>query len=336
MAEDGSKMSKSVGNVVDPIPLIDQYGSDAVRIGLIIGRTAGVNRGFDLRKIEEGRNFANKLWNIGRFIESKNDLGSLASTDYQPKSIHDYWIINKLSGAIQDVSKLLDEFRYSEAYEVIYHFIWDDFADWYIEASKSEINLSVLNYCFRQILILVHPFAPFVTEAIWNSLNWSSKGMLITSSWPKVTADNSDDLEFEKIINTVEEIRFVRSILGNENKINLIASDQFIIKQEKLLKNLAKINSLKKSEESRGLKLQSSAGLWLDISDTEISNFINTLDNQLHGSELLVKNLSSRLSNKSYLEKAPKQIVDETRSDLENAKKILDALSIQIKNFKAK
>jgi valyl-tRNA synthetase len=143
MAEDGAKMSKSLGNVVDPLPVIAEYGSDALRMGIINGRQAAVNRGYDQRKVEDGRNFANKLWNIARYIE--NLVGDTTEREQpKPVSAADHWVLSKLQQSQETIGLYLDTYRFSEAYETLYHFVWDDVADWYIEASKAAPNLPLL------------------------------------------------------------------------------------------------------------------------------------------------------------------------------------------------
>jgi valyl-tRNA synthetase len=333
MAQDGSKMSKSVGNVVDPMPLIDKYGSDAVRIGLVISRSAGVNSGYDPRKIEDGRNFANKLWNLARFIESKASLDFRYSDKPKATTIQDEWILSRLAAATKQTTQLLEGYRYSEAFDSVYHLVWDDFADWYVETCKSELNLELLCYVFNNILKLVHPFAPFVSETIWQNFDWN-KQYLVTSQWPKLDLETkSTAKDFNKLISLVEEVRFVKSTLGNTTIINLLSDNELVISHERLLKGLGKINSIKSSKAGQGLKLQSIDKFWVDISDSEITNFISSLTKQKDNQEIVIKNLEQRLSNKSYLEKAPEKLIEETKNDLSKAKTSLENLNKQIKNF---
>ena len=131
MAEDGSKMSKSIGNVIDPIPVINQFGSDAVRMGIIWGRSPAVNRGYDQRRVEEARNFCNKLWNIARYIEGV-DSNQLNRGEAKAVTEADNWILNRLSVVMVNMLSNMDSYRFSEVFEELYHFVWDDFADWYI------------------------------------------------------------------------------------------------------------------------------------------------------------------------------------------------------------
>src|SRR3990167_1596487 len=178
MAEDGAKMSKSIGNVIDPMEVIDKYGSDALRMGIVAGRVPAVNRGYDHRKVEDARNFANKLWNIARYTEGVlGDDFKLAEA--APSTIADYWILTKLQHLTEAVSATLDEYQFAEAYDELYHFVWDDFADWYIEASKLAPNNQVLARVLEATLIVLHPFAPFVTETIWQTLKWEDGSILM-------------------------------------------------------------------------------------------------------------------------------------------------------------
>src|SRR5581483_7222916 len=167
LAEGGAKMSKSLGNVVNAMEIIAQQGSDALRMGLIAGRAPAVNRGYDRRRVEEARNFCNKLWNVARYTDDRIGDQHSIRADSKPESIADHWILNKLSISAKQTSDYLENYRLSEAYETVYHFVWDDLADWYIEASKTDLNPAFLAYILESALKLVHPFAPFVTETIW-------------------------------------------------------------------------------------------------------------------------------------------------------------------------
>jgi valyl-tRNA synthetase len=336
LADDGSKMSKSVGNVIDPIPLIKKYGSDAVRIGLIIGRSAGVNQGFDIRKIEEGRNFANKLWNMARFTSSKIGSDFNYSDSPKPTTTQDKWILSRLSVASNTATKSLENYRYSEAFDKVYRFVWDDFADWYIESSKSQLNTSVLSYCFNNILKLTHPFAPFISETILKNLNWHNHQFLTTSHWPKFKSDTSTtEYDFDKIINLTTEIRFIKAVLGPTLKLNLESDNQIINHQSEVLTSLARLNTIKKTTTGQGLKLQSVDNVWLNMSEAEIANFISSLNKQRQNQQSIINNLETRLKNKSYLQKAPANLIEETKQDLIIAKSNLENLDNQISDFQS-
>ena len=180
--EKGQKMSKSKGNVVNPMEVIAEYGSDALRLGLVASRSAGHNQAFSTSKVVSGRNFANKLWNIARFIEDKLGEEYTPGTP-EPRTLADHWIIRELNTANHDVQKRLQKYRFAEASESVYHAVWDSVADWYIEASKQQDNPHLLAWVLDTSLKLAHPFAPFVTETIWQTLSWHND-LLISAPWP--------------------------------------------------------------------------------------------------------------------------------------------------------
>lgn len=336
MAEDGTKMSKSLGNVVDPMPVIEQHGSDALRMGIIAGRTPAVNRGYDPRRVEEARNFCNKLWNVARFIEDK--VGDDFQTRHDPKPANsaDYWVLSKLQQVTDEISLLLDSHRFAEAYEALYHFVWDDVADWYIEASKKTPNKDTLAYCLENILKLAHPFAPFVTETIWQTLAWEGDSLAATSSWPKPVKVSTDKMAvFEEIKAMVAEIRYIRGATQWRGELNLYHSgDDFIIENSELLKALAKINDIKEVRDGQGLHLTSTERrCWLDIDQQSARNFLTDLKARSAQQEKLVAQLQGRLNTPSYVANAPKALVNETKAQLEEAKAQIKKIAAEHDRF---
>lgn len=319
MAEDGSKMSKSLGNVVNPIPVIEKYGSDALRMGLVSGRAAAVNRGYDPRRVEEARNFCNKLWNIARFIQEQVDAKSVVITP-KPITAADHWILSKLQHITDAVAKDLDTYAFAEAYEKIYHFVWDDFADWYIEASKTTPNQSVMKFSLECILKLCHPFAPFVTETIWQSLKWSPD-LLITSSWPVVPrSDTVHSKQFEEIKSVITETRQLIKAMHLQKPI-LAHSSDIIESNHDITQRLARLGSIIRTGKSTGLKLNNSKQkAWLEIAPKDIANYKDKLEDKLKNTEVSIKSLSGRLQNKSYVENAPSKIIQQTKDQLQEAK----------------
>lgn len=334
MAEDGAKMSKSIGNVIDPIEVIDAYGSDALRMGIVSGRAPAVNRGYDHRRVEEARNFANKLWNIARFIEDR--LGDdFHYTDPHPKTAADHWILTKLQHLSGVVSSDLENYRFSEAYEKIYHGVWDEFADWYIEASKAEINPSVLAFGLATILKIVHPFAPFVTETIWQTLNWQPDSVLATAAWPKVKEGNQDKTSnFEAIKSLVSEVRYYATALELK-EVNLYHSGvKFLVENQSLIKQLAKVNAISEVRDGEGLQLLSSGEpVWLDVDHETIKRYSDKLDERIAGLELQIKQLTLRLASDDYLKKAPSHVVEQSKNQLKDLKKQIEVLQSEQKRF---
>jgi valyl-tRNA synthetase len=229
----GKKMSKSKGNVINPLEMTAQYGTDALRLALTIGVTPGTGGSLAPEKIEGYRNFCNKLWNVARFVLGKLDEGYKPGVP-SPTSLADKWIMDKLSVVTDQVTADLDAFRLSEAGQAVYSLVWNDFADWYIEASKAEANLDMLVHVLENILKLAHPFAPFVTEAIWTGMP-SHSHMLIVSAWPEAGERyEKEAMQFEvaqEVIRssrvgeiTAKDTQYIENLRLTEEQLKLINS----------------------------------------------------------------------------------------------------------------
>lgn len=335
LAEDGSKMSKSVGNVIDPMAIVDKYGSDALRMGLISGRAPAVNRGFDLRRVEDARNFANKLWNVARFVEDKIGDDFHAKNSVTAENTADEWILDRLQKATTIVSKYLETYRFAEAYEHVYHLLWDDFADWYVEASKVSLNKGVLTYGLETILKLTHPFAPFVTETIWQTLKWEGDSQLITSSWPTATSHTTNrSKDFDDIIELVTEVRNLCATTGLNRPSLLFTSNDLLKTNSELVQKLAKLSEVTEVESGDGLKLASSKfEVWLHVDNATRKKISEQLANKLAAEQGSIKNLEARLANKSYVDNAPAKLVEETKQQLEQAKNTAKGLETELERF---
>ncbi|MBI4033790.1 valine--tRNA ligase [Candidatus Saccharibacteria bacterium] len=326
LAEGGAKMSKSLGNVVDAMEVIAEHGSDALRMGLIAGRAAAVNRGYDRRRVGEARNFANKLWNVARFVE--NQGATSKDVNYEAKSIADHWILNKLSICISEVSKYMAEYRLSESYEAIYHFVWDDLADWYIEASKAESNPPFSRFILEKTLKLTHPFAPFVTEVIWQTMGGDEDNLLMTQTMGDIpAADKSLVEQFESLKQIVTEVRKISTALGL-NKPRLVYSGG----NQELIKGLANLSEIVQNDSPVGLKLTSSDA-WLDVDKETAKGYLLKLEREKMARQSAIQALEGRLNNKSYIDKAPKELVEQSRSQLETEKAQLAKIEEDLKNF---
>ncbi len=335
LAEDGSKMSKSIGNVIDPLEIITKFGSDALRIGLINGRVPSVNRGYDPRKVEEGRNFCNKLWNIARFIEDRADINFKQAEHPKSQTPADHWILTKLQHTISEESEDLAHYRFSEAYERLYHFVWDDFADWYIEASKQEPNLSILGTCLVAILKLAHPFAPFVTETIWQTLGWETNSLLATSRWPEVPGGDPERYqEFEEVKNIITEMRYVINTLHlKKTKLHYIAP-QHVKENSKLIERLTKVETVTEVQLGPGLRLVNNPyQCWLDVDSKTMKEYIATLAKKEQLQETLVAKLLARLANPSYTAKAPQEVIEQTKKDISDAQIVLETIKQEHQRF---
>lgn len=329
--EKGQKMSKSKGNVINPMEAIGEYGSDALRLGLTASRSAGQNQAFTLSKVVAGRNFCNKLWNIARFIEDK--LGdSFQPSVPQPKSLADHWIIRELNAAAADVADQLTNYRFAEAGETVYHTIWDNVADWYVESSKTGENLDMLAWVLDTSLKIAHPFAPFVTETIWQSLNWHDD-LLIATPWSAaIEYDDIAAAEFERLQKLVVEARYVMSELpGNKKYTMLYQNDSLIADNTELIKHLARLKSVEYVDQPRGLRLANSGReAWLDISEETLYEHQTNLEVRLAETRAFVKTLEGRLANENYTAKAPAHLVEETRKELEAKQELIDRLEAEL------
>ncbi len=335
--EHGAKMSKSKGNVIDPMEKIKQFGSDAFRMGIIANETPGNNRPYDQSKLIGARNFCNKLWNIARFIENK--VGDDADLRVRPesKSLVDHWVLSKLQHAIEKTSFYLEDNNFSEAYGTVYHAIWDDVADWYIEASKGSTNSGMLAFVLETIIKLAHPFAPFLTETVWQTLAWEGNSILAVSEWPKIPKfDKAKANEFEEVKEIISEIRLIKaSVQNHDGNLNLYHSGSvFLDANAELIQSMSKIKSVKEVEAGKGLRLTNNKhDCWLDIDQETISIYLSRQNELKEQQRQLIKQLESRLSNKAYIDKAPKKLVDETRAQLDNAQKLLEKLETEAKKF---
>lgn len=334
MAEDGAKMSKSLGNVVDPMPVIDKYGSDALRMGIISGRSPAVNRGYDHRRVEEARNFANKLWNVARYIEGV--LGEDTEREgTKPASAADHWILGRLGAAQESICEHLDNYRFSEAYETLYHFVWDDLADWYVEASKGAPNKPLLAFMLEAVLTLAHPFAPFVTETIWQTLAWEEDSLLINRTFSKLPGfDKRQVDDFEEIRRIISEVRGIVNTLRVTGVTLYYTDVPFLAENAELIKRLAKLVAVTEVESGTGMFLTSTKyRSWLDIDPSTAKAYLKELDVKRESQEQSIKQLEARLANKSYVDNAPHQVVQQTKGQLAEAKRQLDKIWQEYKRF---
>lgn len=333
--EKGAKMSKSKGNVINPMEVLADYGSDALRLGIIASRSPGQNQAFSTNRVVAGRNFCNKLWNIARYAENK--LGeSFKPGTPEPKSLADHWIISELDNATKSISQALDSYRFAEASETMYHAIWDSVADWYIEASKDSDNLNLLAWVLDTSLKLAHPFAPFVTETIWQTLPWHND-LLISAEWPTTTAYNEiAAAEFAQLQALITEARFVTSALpGNEKYDLLYEADSLIEDNAGLIKRLAKLNDVIFVDQPKGLRLAvSGRDAWLDVNAKTLAEHQTNLEERLSTAHSDIKALEARLNNPSYVEKAPAALVEESKKQLEEKQALVTRLVHELEVLK--
>lgn len=325
--EHGQKMSKSKGNVINPMEAISQYGSDALRMGIIASRSAAQPQAFNTGKVVAARNFCNKLWNIARFIEAQ--VGDTQPVHVPvPQSMADHWIIRQLSQAGETMEQQLAQYRFAEAAETLYHTVWDDVADWYIEAAKVEQHADMLVWVLDTCLRLAHPFAPFVTETIWQSLSWHND-LLAAARYPQAEEYNElQAAEFGRLKRLVTEARYVTSELpGNERYTMLYMDDALVADNAELVRRLAGLAAVKRADVARGLRLATSGrDAWLDVSDETLYEHQTNLEKRLVAARNDAAKLEARLANERYTSQAPAHLVEESRQQLANKQALIERL----------
>ena len=323
--EHNQKMSKSKGNVINPIDLVAEFGSDAMRMGIISGRAPAQHQAFNRGAVIAGRNFCNKLWNIARFVEAQIGDNHVI-VDLEPQTPADHWIIRQLNDAANNVAVRLEQYRFSEAADTVYHTIWDDVADWYIESSKTAINRPLLSWVLATSLQIAHPFAPFVTETIWQTLNYTT-GILMREAWPTPEKYNPIKAEqFERIKELVTEGRWVIAELPGNKKYRLFfGNDSLIEENTATIQHLMRLKDIEHTEQPSGLRLAvANREAWLDVDNETLYQHQTELEVRLAEARQKRDGLQKRLDNPTYLEKAPAHLVEETREQLTEQEQLIN------------
>ena len=354
--EKGQKMSKSKGNVIDPLILIDKYSADALRFTLLSMASPGRDVKLSEDRVKGYRNFLNKLWNANNFLAMNKCDFSKSKKEPKVKLNINKWIISELNTVSKLIEKNINDYRFDEAARNIYQFVWHSYCDWYVELSKTILNSKekssisevkqTLSYVFKQILILLHPFIPFITEELWlkNKLD-KPKNYLMFANWSNKKANKDKQIkEVENIINLISQLRAFKNELNvspgsfvDMSISTLSKNDQlFIKKNQTVLKKLGRINSFLDTEKDKA-----SANLVIKGDIFKIY-FDQSIDLSLIKENLLKRQqkyqseldgISKRLSNKSFVERAPKNIVDQEKNNYSNLKKDIDKISITIKGL---
>ena len=380
----GKKMSKSKGNVINPMDLVSKYGSDAFRLGILRGRSAGMNQAFSENSVISGQKLCNKLWNISRFIQgivdeevekqgfsyanvdvvlenegqegvtgldagrygegsaihtSESDAINPEQYQYTTNNMGEDWICRELDRCRAQIEQCMAEYRFSEAVEILYSTIWDKYADWFVESQKIYRNTSLLKATLETILTMLHPFAPFVTEAIWQNLSWTD-GMIIDAKWPSVLEYDEISAEnFERIRAVVSEIRATNVALSNvahNKKFGLLYGDDSLVDDNTLLvKFLARVPSVASTNSSpRGLHLALAGhDLYLDVPADVVAAYRVELEEKILAVGRELDGLNARMMNPAYVERAPAELVKETRDAIEEKTKLIDRMKEQLESI---
>lgn len=362
-AEDGRKMSKSLGNGVDPMDVIDQYGADSLRYFLATGSSPGHDLRYSTEKVESVWNFINKIWNAARF--SLMNIGdSFKFEDINLSSdlsVADQWILTRLNETIDTVTQLSDKYEFGEVGRVLYNFIWDEFCDWYIEMSKIPMNgddevqknvtRSVLSYALDRIMRLLHPFMPFVTEHIWQNLPHEGES-IVTSAWPTVDAS----LVFEESKDVMEQlVEIIKAVRQSRLEVNTPLSKEIPIKiqaKNETIQQLLKTNQhyLERFCNPSTLEIETQ----IDIPDKAMTTVVaagevilpieglidmdkelERLEKDLQKWQKELDRVNKKLSNENFVNKAPEHVINEEKEKQVKYQEKYDGVKARIEQLKA-
>ncbi|MBN2240303.1 MAG: valine--tRNA ligase [Dehalococcoidales bacterium] len=365
--EKGAKMSKTIGNVLDPMDFMEQYGTDALRFGILTGTSAGNDSKLSPVKFESGRNFANKLWNATRYV-IRSIEGSSPDLAIRRESlpVEDRWILSRLNRTITGVIKLMEDFQFAEAQKQIYEFLWNEYCDWYIELAKIRLNakdndtvspVPVLVHVLESSLRLLHPCMPFVTEELWQNLrkrlpeNWQEKESIMVSAYPEADDSLLDD-EAERIIDSVVEI--VRSIRNARSQYNVDNSKWIeaqvyggelfteIQRYAPAIENLGRARPVTIIDDKEQMQSGDKV-LAMVLKETEVvipmESMVDIeaekqrLQKELDRDQAELDRLEVRLNDKNFLEKAPAAVVEKERTKKETIADKIERLKQQLLNY---
>ena len=372
----GKKMSKSKGNVINPMDLVAKYGSDAFRLGILRGRSAGLAQAFAEDSVVASRNLCNKLWNIARLIDSwvsnsasgekcasrggsggydrglaaepRNDgreerastkAPSTASEQYtyDTLSMGEDWICRELDDLKRNLEKDFKSYRFAEAVESLYNTIWDKYADWFLESQKLFKNLPLLKRTLEDLLIMAHPFMPFVTETIWQALSWTD-GLIINQKWPEsLVFDPISAENFERLMLTVSEARKVLAGLQDTVKgisVGLLYGDDGLIADNaELVRHLTRTDFIKSTDGTpRGIRLAlSGREVYLDVPADIVKTYKAQLENRILAVGRELDALNARMFNPNYVAKAPAHLVEETKKGIKEKEELINRLKLELK-----
>ncbi|WP_311537169.1 valine--tRNA ligase [uncultured Anaerococcus sp.] len=361
----GRKMSKSLGNGVDPIDVVEKFGADALRFTLITGNSPGNDMRYDEDKLLASRNFANKLWNASRFVLMNIDENDKLDENFGDLSLEDEWILKRLNQVIEDVSKNLDKYEIGLAADRIEDFIWNEYCDWYIEFAKirlygddSEEKLQVkkvLLYVLKNMLILLHPFMPFITEEIYSALP-NKDDMLIVEKWPEIREEYNfvdEEKNVNSVIKAITAIRNQRASLNvpakTKQKLTILAENEankaLIEKIKAQFINLASASEVE-VENKADYKIEDDGMVKLVFNEFSVYMSLDELmdynkerarlKDEIKKLESEIKRAEGKLSNKGFVDKAPEAVVNKEREKLEGYKDLLQKTKESLEEIKDK
>ena len=348
-------MSKSLGNGIDPLEIIDQYGADALRLTLVTGNAPGNDMRFYFERVENSRNFANKIWNATRFILMNLDKSEVPETIDPGKLTNaDRWILSKVNTLAREVTENMDKFELGIAVQKVYDFFWDEFCDWYIEMVKPRLYsdtdptksaaLWTLKHTLIQALKLLHPFMPFITEALFQSVNDTDDSIMV-SAWPVYRQDwnfASEEEEIETIKDAVRAIRAVRTSMNvppsKKARVFVVSGDEKIReifeKDRLFFASLSSASEVLTQADREGIAedavstLIHNASIFIPMEElVDIGKEIERLTKEKKRLEQELKRSRGMLQNEKFLSKAPAQKVEEEKGKLAKYEKLMEQVS---------
>lgn len=360
--EHGKKMSKTLGNVVDPLEIIDEYGTDAMRFTLLTGMTPGNDMNLSLSRIAANRNFCNKIWNATRFVVANLDEGGqpMATLNLGQLTVPDRWILSRVNQLTAEVTRLIESYNFGEAGRQLYDFFWSEFADWYIEIAKIRLNgedefakrtaQQILVHVLERSLRLLHPYIPFITEAAWQHLPHQGPSLMI-APWPKSVgkADEQATAAMGTLIELVRAIRNIRSeynvapakwisatiVSGRQHEL-LTAQRQLLVRLARLKEDeLQLVEHLEaKPAQAASQVIGQGIEIYLPLAGmidlvaerTRLTKEIGNLEQQIAGNR-------KKLSNENFINKAPAAVVEKERTRLADLELQLSKTKEQLAQF---
>ncbi|MDD7457776.1 MAG: valine--tRNA ligase, partial [Clostridia bacterium] len=340
--EQGRKMSKSLGNGVDPLKVIEEYGADALRMSLATGISPGGDTRYIPKKVESCRNFLNKVWNASRFVMMNKENATVKPLSEVKLTLADKWILNRLNKVVEECGDLLDKYDVGMALSKINDFTWSDFCDWYIELQKPALYkdddnersnaVSVLVYVLKAILKLLHPYAPFITEEIFQVLTEQKEGALIVAEWPKkVELDLTGADEFENVMEIIKGIRNIRQEMNvapsKRIKVYFTVSDtnkQILDKANAYVEKLAGVSEIiftNEQIEKASSIITKIATIQIPLGElVDISVEVERLNKELETTKKEIARAEKMLSNQGFVQKAPKELIENEKKKLADYK----------------
>ncbi|MBT7514829.1 MAG: valine--tRNA ligase, partial [Candidatus Marinimicrobia bacterium] len=342
--ETGRKLSKSLGNSPNPLDLFDEFGTDAVRFGIMLMAPQGLDVMFSKDRLDIGRNFMNKLWNACRFVQMNipENWDNEIDLDSADLDLSEQWILSRLSKTVDDYNRQLDRFHFNEAAKVLYEFTWSDFCDWYVEIAKTrfygddetkaEIARTVALKCIRTILTLLHPYSPFITEELWSHFKKVDALDLIVAPWTKSESSQNETAEsdmslLKDIITSIRSIKSRMNVPPSKFSDLVVRCDtnqqSFLETQLDLIKQLARVGelsmgtSLEKPGQSAtavvgGMELYIPLGGLVDLDEEKAR-----MEKRIKEINRLISGINGKLSNENFMNRAPEQVVAKEKSNLE-------------------